>query len=56
VKLNAAPPRRVAVNIFPGKSKQMKAKRRDTESSSNEDLCDTFHDLSDDMSNIREPW
>jgi hypothetical protein len=45
---NVAPQRKIA-DLFPGKSKQIKAKRRNVESSSNEDLCDRFHDLSDDV-------
>jgi hypothetical protein len=44
--------KKAVVNIFPGKSKQMKVKRSDVESGSDEDLCYSFHDLSDDASNI----
>jgi hypothetical protein len=52
MKSNVAPQRKVTVNVFPGKSKQMKTKRRYVESSSVKDLCDSFHDLSDDASII----
>jgi hypothetical protein len=52
MKSNVASQRKAAVNVFPGKLKQIKAKERDVESSSDKDLCGNFHDLSDDASNI----
>jgi hypothetical protein len=47
MKSNVAPQRKVVVNVLPGKAKQMKAKRSDVGSSSDEDLSNSFHGLSD---------
>jgi hypothetical protein len=52
MKKNVSPQRKVVVNLFTGKLKQVKAKRRDAESISIESLHDSFRDLSDDKSNI----
>jgi hypothetical protein len=52
MKSNVAPQRKIVVNVFPGKPKQIKPNRRDVESSSAKDTCNCFYDLLGDAINI----